>query len=183
MNKWIDQFLEKESDKCTDNTDKFNSNPNMSMLSVPTQGHLDQNLENMLLSSTDSTDRFNPNPNMSVLSVPLPGYLDQNLENIPPPSTDSTDRFKANPNMSVLSDSSHGLFKSSDILEEYEERLAIAEYDGKQTSSQAERIAYVDAFVSVLITLPYDETERNWLSHRITVTKNWLLDQGMVQPG
>lgn len=70
----------------------------------------------------------------------------------------------------------------SSLSEDYEERLAIAEYDGHQTSAQAERIAYLDAFVSVLVTLPYDDSKGDWLSHRITTAKKWLLDQDIVQP-
>jgi hypothetical protein len=69
-----------------------------------------------------------------------------------------------------------------DILEEYEERLAIAEYDGLQSPTQAERIAYVDAFVSVLVTLPYDEGDGDWLDYKVTAAKRWLLDQGISHP-
>lgn len=38
----------------------------------------------------------------------------------------------------------------SSLSEEYEERLAIAEYDGHQTHMQAQRVAYLDAFIAVL---------------------------------
>lgn len=68
------------------------------------------------------------------------------------------------------------------VPEEFEERLAIAEYDGHQTATQAERIAYLDAFVSVLVTLPHEDGEGDWLSQRITAAKEWLLDQNIPQP-
>lgn len=72
--------------------------------------------------------------------------------------------------------------KRETIFDDFEERLAIAEYDGHQTSTQAERIAYLDAFVSVLVTLPYDEADGDWLCHRVKATTEWLVDQGMTQP-
>ena len=156
MSKWINKFLRKESSPLltTDNTDRFNSTPNMSVLSVPTQGILDRNVENMGLPSTDNTDRFNPTANMSVLSVPLHGLID---------STSFT-------------------FYDTELLDEYEERLAIAEYDGLQPPVQAERIAYLDAFLSILATLPYEDTEGDWLSHKIKAAKAWLQDQGISFP-
>lgn len=74
------------------------------------------------------------------------------------------------------------LIQLSSLPDEYEERLAIAEYDGHQTGTQAERIAYLDAFVTVLVTLPDDDGEGDWLSRKIVAAKNWLLDQGIDQP-
>lgn len=56
------------------------------------------------------------------------------------------------------------------LRDEYE-RLAIAEYDGLQNSTQAERIAYQDAFMAVLVTLPYEDLEGDWLAHRINAAK------------
>jgi hypothetical protein len=44
---------------------------------------------------------------------------------------------------------------------EFEERLAIAEYDGQQTPLQAQRIAYLDAFISVLVALPQESYENS----------------------
>ena len=71
------------------------------------------------------------------------------------------------------------------VSDEYEERLAIAEYDGHQTGSQAQSIAYLDAFVSVLTTLPYD-TEKSfkedWFKLRIKEAQHWLISQGFQQP-
>ena len=69
------------------------------------------------------------------------------------------------------------------VLEEYEERLAIAEVDGHQTPLQAERIAYQDAFIAVLSTLPCnDHSDGDWLNKRIQAAKEWLSSQGLVQP-
>jgi hypothetical protein len=48
---------------------------------------------------------------------------------------------------------------ATSLRDEYQERWAIAEYDALQDPLQAEQIAYLDAFVSVLVTLPYDEAD------------------------
>ncbi len=74
----------------------------------------------------------------------------------------------------------------SSVLEDYEERLAIAEYDGHQTPFQVERIAYQDAFISVLTTLPQEGPcltyGENWLDDRIRTAKDWLQAQNLFQP-
>ena len=74
----------------------------------------------------------------------------------------------------------------SSLMDEYEERLAIAEIDGHQTPLQAERIAYQDAFISVLVTLPQEAYEsshgEDWLDARITAAKEWLQAQNLFQP-
>jgi hypothetical protein len=72
------------------------------------------------------------------------------------------------------------------LSETYDERIAIAEYDGQQTITQAQRIAYQDAFIAVLNTLPYKDTEEgydeDWLSQRIRAAREWLLAQGLEKP-
>jgi len=50
---------------------------------------------------------------------------------------------------------------------ELEERLAIAEYDGQQTPLQAQRIAYLDAFISILLDLAEDDLQKDWLAQKI----------------
>ncbi|KAB2832859.1 MAG: hypothetical protein F9K49_07485 [Caedimonadaceae bacterium] len=60
-----------------------------------------------------------------------------------------------------------------DLSYEFEERIAIAEYDGQQTPLQAHRIAYLDAFMAALATLPQEtssqeEQREHWLDHKIT---------------
>ena len=69
---------------------------------------------------------------------------------------------------------------------EFEERLASAEYDGQQTPVQAQRIAYLDAFMAVLSALPDEEEEgyydEDWLTRRIKTTQHWLVTEGLQQP-
>jgi len=72
------------------------------------------------------------------------------------------------------------LIQLSSLSEEYEERIAIAEYDGYQSSIQAQRIAYQNAFISVLNALPYEDGEEgDWFEERINVAKEWLLKQNV----
>jgi hypothetical protein len=100
---------------------------------------------------------------MSVLSVPPSRLLDINLRNMPEIRTDKPDRFDPETNMSGLS--------VPPPEHNFEERVAIAEYDGGQAPALAQRIAYQDAFSAVLNTLPYEDTERShredWLEQRI----------------
>ncbi len=110
MSKWLQKFLEKEAQTCTDSTDRFNPNANMSVLSVPSQASSQffmdkeiKNKKNIFKIHTDNTDRFTTDANMSVLSDPLRESLDKNLGNMPGTRTDNTDRFNPNTNMSVLS--------------------------------------------------------------------------------
>ncbi len=148
--------------------------------------HQNQNVAGKPEVRTDKTDRFNSNANVSVLSVPSEGHLDKNLENMLESCTDSTDRFNPNANMSVLSVPSQGPLDKTSLLNDFEERLAIAEYDGFQSSFQAQRIAYQDAFINVLNTLPYEEEEgyydEDWLMRRIKTAQGWLVAQGLRQP-
>lgn len=58
-----------------------------------------------------------------------------------------------------------------DVLSyEFEERAAIAEYDGQQTPLQAQRIAYLDAFISILSTLVEKDPHQDWLAQKIQTT-------------
>ncbi|HUX80291.1 MAG TPA: hypothetical protein VMW10_11210 [Alphaproteobacteria bacterium] len=69
------------------------------------------------------------------------------------------------------------------LSEAYDERRAIAEYDGRQTPTQAQRIAYQDAFIAVLNALPYEENlEGDWFIERIKAAQEWLVSQGLQQP-
>ncbi len=137
---------------------------------------------------TDKPDRFSLKTNMSVLSVPSGGLLDQNLGNMPEVRPDKPDRFNLETNMSVLSVPSEGLlvgkkpylFDGDFVLQNFEERIAIAQYDGHQNTTQAQRIAYQDSFIAVLNTLPYEENYgKDWLAQRIKETQMWLVDQGL----
>lgn len=121
--------------------------------------------------------------NLSGLSGRPWGLLEEKVEINPSKGGDKSDRFKFEPNMSPLSVPPKGLFplNRGSLLYDFEERLAIAEYDGCQNPTQAERIAYQDAFVSVLVTLSYDEGEEDWLSRKVKSATEWLLDQGIAQ--
>jgi hypothetical protein len=86
-----------------------------------------------------------------------------------------------------LSVPSSGSLNKASLLDDFEERLAIAEYDGHQRPLQAQRIAYQDAFITVLSTLPYEEEEESyydedWLTRRIKAAQSWLVAQGLHQP-
>jgi hypothetical protein len=75
-----------------------------------------------------------------------------------------------------------------DLSYAFEERAAIAEYDGHQTPLQAERIAYQDAFMTALATLPeetftQEEQRENWLDHKISAAREWLNSHGIQEPG
>ncbi len=104
-------------------------------------------------------------------------WLTKFLEKKPENQPDKPDRFNLKTNMSGLSGPLH---------ESFEERLAIAEYDGQQTHLQAQRIAYLDAFMTVLSTLPYEEKEghydEDWLTRRVKATQHWLEAEGLQQP-
>ncbi len=100
---------------------------------------------------------------------------------------DKPDRFKKKPNMSVLSVPSKELlagkkpylFDGDLVLQNFEERIAIAQFDGGQTSLQAQRIAYLDAFVDVLVTLLHKNSQanqrENWLDQRVKDARTGLL--------
>lgn len=126
----------------------------------------------------DKPDRFNSKTNMSVMSGPSRELLEQNLRKLPELQPDKPDRFNLKTNMSVMSGPS--------LRENFEERLAIAEYDGKQTHLQAQRIAYLDAFMAVLANLPYEEEEgyydEDWLTRKVKTTQYHLAAQGLQQP-
>ncbi len=88
--------------------------------------------------------------------------------------------------MSGLSGFSQSGLDKSSLLDDFEERIAIAEYDGHPGPSQAQRIAYQDAFIAVLSTLPYNDTEgyhdENWMIRRVKSAQAWLVAQGLQQP-
>ena len=186
MSKWLNKFIDEAPQNSTDNTDRCNSEANVSVLLVPSGGHFCKNLRNMPEIQTDKTDRLDSNTNVSVLSVPSGGHFGKNLENMSETPTDRTDRFGPNVNVSVLSVPPQGVLDKISLVDDFEERLAISEYDGQQEPLQAQRIAYQDAFIAVLNTLPYEEVEgyydEDWLTHRIKTVQNWLVAQGVHQP-
>lgn len=60
---------------------------------------------------------------------------------------------------------------------DYEERLAIAEYDGHQNTTQAQRIAYLDAFISLLSALAGKDPHQDWFAQKIQTALATLQDQ------
>jgi hypothetical protein len=121
-------------------------------------------LENEIVNRSDKSDRFRFETNMSGLSLHPRGLLDEKLEKVENNHSkggDKSDRFKLEPNMSGLS--------GPELRENFEERLAISEYDGQQTHLQAQRIAYLDAFISILSTLAEDDPRQDWLAQKIQI--------------
>lgn len=110
---------------------------------------------------------------LSVMSVPIFRHPDQKTENESKNRTDKTDNTDKLVSISLIAD--------------YEERLAIAEYDGQQSVHQSHRIAYVDAFSTVFATLPYEDestdTKSDWLEKRLQMTQDWLRKQGVERVG
>ena len=100
--------------------------------------------------------------------------------------TDITDKCLSTAGLSVTSVPALNSFDEDALFDTLEERLAIAEYDGYRTPSQAQRIAYQDAFIAVLNILPQEDTQNgqrgDWLKLRIKVSKDWLVTQGLEQP-
>ncbi len=82
-----------------------------------------------------------------------------------------------------------GLFplNRDSLLYGFEERIAIAQYDGCQNEVQAHLIAYQDAFISVLNAVPYDQERdldtRRWLDQRIKAAQVWLAREGGAEVG
>jgi hypothetical protein len=71
------------------------------------------------------------------------------------------------------------------LLEDYEERVAIAEYDGGQSAKLAHRIAYMDAFISSFNTNSLDDSlimDGDWFMEAVKVTQNLLKTPGISQP-
>ena len=70
---------------------------------------------------------------------------------------------------SGLSVPPEGLFPldRDSLLYGFEERVAIAEVDGNQNPIQAHRIAYLDAFISLLSALAENDPHQSWLAQKI----------------
>ena len=71
------------------------------------------------------------------------------------------------------------------LKDDFEERIAIAEYDGQQTSLQAHRIAYEGAIIALLNANPPDErvtTGTDWVCDRIKLAEVCLGEQGITRP-
>ncbi len=178
-----------EKPDISDKPDRLDPSLNLSGLSGSPWGLLRENLNNMPKIRPDISDNTDK-PDIS----DKPDKWDENLENMPGGEPDKPDRLGPNLNLSGLSGPSQGdLNKTSvfpyegcSLLDDFEERLAIAEYDGQQSSTQAQRIAYQDALIALLNTLRYEEEggyyDEDWLTRRIKAAQNWLVAQGLHQP-
>jgi hypothetical protein len=172
MSKWLGKFLEKDSQTQPDKTDKPHDGGHLSGLSVLSgpsqtsfQSFMDKkikNKKNIFKIHTDKTDKPHDGGHLSVLSVPSGGTSDGKLESISKICTDKPDKPDKPPEEEHLSNF-WGLTQShldkyacggSPILEDFVERLAIAQYDGRQNDLQAQCIAYRDAFMAALRTRP-----------------------------
>ena len=190
MSKWLSSFVEKRALIVPDKTDKVEGGINLSGLSVPPRGLFLANGENRSTSRPDKTDKVEGGVNLSGLSVPPEGLFLANGENRLPSRPDKPDKVGNGANLSGLSVPSGGHLPGKgpldvdSLLYEFEERLAIAEYDGCQNEIQAERIAYQDAFISVLNALPDDQERdlgvRRWLDQRIKASQDWLEQEGVL---
>jgi len=78
-----------------------------------------------------------------------------------------TDRLDPKTNVSVMSVPAPSTFDKDSLLYEFEERLSIADSDGYQPSVQAQKIAYLDAFISLLSDLAEDDPHQDWLAQQI----------------
>lgn len=173
MSKWINLFLKNEIVNSSDKSDRFKLETNMSPLSLCSRELLDEKLEkaeNNHSKGGDKSARFRFETNMSPLSLRPLGLLDEKMVNTPEPDiSNKPDRSDPNLNLS-----------SSSLLDSFEERLAIVEYDGDQTPLHAHHIAYLDAFISVLTALPATGPQRDWLDQRIQTSLAWIEAQNFL---
>jgi hypothetical protein len=138
----------------------------------------------------DKTDKCLPPAGLSILSAPPQGTLDENGENTLPIRTDTTDKPQEAPSSEIFCVPSKKFpacpFDRFSLLTDFEERLAIAEYDGHQSPQQAQRTAYQDAFMAVLSALPEVDTpessSEDWFDQRIKASQAWLSVQGVERP-
>ena len=65
------------------------------------------------------------------------------------------------------------------LVYDFEERLAIAEYDGGQISVDAHGIAYLDAFLTILFELSARDPQKDLLAQKIQIAIADLEAQGL----
>jgi len=164
-NKWLLRLQEKQ-EACTDKADTVI----VSAMAVPTLSISEENgmiiEENNGYAGTDRTDIVT----VPGMSVPVQGELEHNNRlNL---SNESFNHTNVSSTLSSLAD-------------DYKERLAIAEYDGRQDTLQAHRIAYEDALIAILNANPPDNVAKpdtDWFMDRVKVMEGWLSSQGIVRP-
>jgi len=74
---------------------------------------------------------------------------------------------------------------SPSLKDDFEERIAIAEYDGQQGNAQALRIAYESALIAILNANPPNGSAKlgqDWLKDRMEAAESWLLLEGIERP-
>jgi len=176
MSKWLNNFLQKHSDSYLSG---------LSVVSFPLEHFLHKNFEDLPEVPTDKTDKPNSSLDLSVLSDTSREFLGRNqkiyLKHLL--TTDKTDKPNSSLDLSDGSSTSHEKLEKTALAGEFEERIAIAEYDGQQSTLQAQRIAYHDAFIAALTTIPYETAyQSNWFSQHIKDSQAWLVSQGIRQP-
>ncbi len=128
----------------------------LSPLSLVTRGGLNNLLKNDPKILTDKTDKLH----LSGLSGENQDPCGKNLENISKILTDKPDT------------------EIQSIINAFEERCAIVEYDGGCSALEAERTAYQEAFINVLSTYYGDNTVeyqgQDWLDQRSEIVQAWL---------
>jgi hypothetical protein len=67
--------------------------------------------------------------------------------------------------------------ETDNFLYEFNERVAIAEYDGEASPVQANSIAYLDAFLSILFDISELDPQKDWLAQRVQTALNKLETQ------
>ena len=165
MSKWLNQFLENMPGTHSDKSDNWNPKPDLSLLAPPSMSTFGKNLKNMSGAISDKSDNWNAKSDLSLLAPPTIGVLGENLENMPGAVSDKSDSWNSKP--------------VSQPYDEYEERLAIVEVDGNQTPIEAHRIAYLDAFISILSTLAENDPHQDWLTQKLQVALATLEAQNL----
>jgi len=165
MSKWLNQFLENMPSVLSDKSDSWNPKPDLALLSPPTMGVLGKNLENMPGAHNDKSDNWNLKPDLALLSPPSMDVFEKNLKNMSGSISDKSDNWD-----------SHTI---SSFYDNYQERVAIAELDGKQNPVQARCIAYLDAFISLLSDLAENDSHRDWLSEKVQTALTTLEAQNL----
>lgn len=100
-------------------------------------------------------------------------WINKFLKKEPINETDRADKPISEGHLSVLSVPPKGTL-DQDYFYTYEERVAIAEYDGHQTLLQVQRIAYLDAFLSILFDSTELDSQREWLIQKVQSSLNKL---------
>lgn len=151
MSKWLNLFLENEIANRSDKSDRFDLR--VSLSGGPHELLDEKKVKNNHSKRGDKSARFRFETNMSPLSGSPRGILEENLGNMPSVLSDKSDNWNSN--------------LISSFYDDYQERLAIAEVDGNQNPRQAHRIAYLDAFISLLSDLPEEGPHQDWLTQKI----------------